>query len=376
MMTPPEFGEWNPSGTMPAEFFAVARAVYRDQPHWIAESESAIRQQFSAANRWFRQGRAWLGVNGEQARLAGFFNPSLQVDGAPAIFFGYFESVDDASVSAPLFNGLRQWANQLGVKHIYGPINFTTFGQYRIRLDQFDAPPFPGEPFSPDYYPALLEANGLSLRYRYATRINRDTSTLLPAVEKYYAPLRERVRQQFRIETIDGDFWRAHLTQIYPLVDSIFANNFAYSSIDFDTFSRQCGEPFARRLCPHSSVAAFDGDNRLAGFFLCFPDYGSLLQQGRSHRVAESELNFAEHFPLLPAPRLALAKTGGVYPDYREGGLFSALSCELTARLLPHYQHVAGAMVREDNRSLNFAARFGEEAHHYGLFSQTLADSA
>jgi hypothetical protein len=33
-------------------------------------------------------------------------------------------------------------------------------------------------------------------------------------------------------------------------------------------------------------------------------------------------------------------------------------------------------MVREDNRSLNFAARFGEEAHHYGLFSQTLADSA
>ncbi len=371
-MRRPEFAEWNPGATMPADFFAVAAQVYRHEPHWIAESEAAIRTQFSDANPWFQQCRAWLGTNGDQARLAGFFNPTLLVGGEPAIFFGYFESIDNAEASAALFDGLRQWARSLGVSQIYGPINFTTFGQYRIRLDHFNSPPFPGEPFSPDYYPALLQANGMSLRYRYATRINRDTSTLLPAVEKYYAPLRDKVYQQFRIDSIDGDFWRAHLQQIYPLVDSIFANNFAYSSIDFDTFARLCGEPFAKRLCPHSSVAAFDGNNRLAGFFLCFPDYGPLLQQGSSHRVAETALNFSEHFSQLPTPRLALAKTGGVHPDYREGGLFSALSCELTARLLPHYQHVAGAMVREDNRSLNFAARFGEEAHHYGLFSQTL----
>jgi hypothetical protein len=169
---------------------------------------------------------------------------------------------------------------------------------------------------------------------------------------------------------VDGDFWLSHLDELYQTVDSIFGGNFAYSPIDLDTFKRSCGAPFARRLCPNTSVSAFDGQGRLAGFFLCFPDYSPLLNQGAESLVSADELSWKAHFN--PEPRLALAKTGGVHPDYREAGLFNALSCELSLRLLPHYQQVAGAMVREDNPSYRFAARFGDQARHYGLYWKTL----
>jgi hypothetical protein len=371
-MARPDCGPWHPQDTLPDAFLAVPQRVYQDQPDWIPESIDSVRQQFSSHNRWFENGKAWLGVHCDEARLAGFFNPSLRIDGEPVAFFGYFESVDSSAACLPLFAELRRWASAVGARHLYGPINFTTFGNYRIRLDHFRAPPFPGEPFSPPWYPTLLADAGLSLRYRYVTRINRDLATLVPAVEKYYSPLRDKVLSRFRIDTIDGQFWRSHLDQIYPLVDSIFASNFAYSSIDFESFSALCGDAFANRLCPHSSVAAWDQDDRLAGFFLCFPDYGPLLRQGNPTRIDGSQIRYQDHFALLPRPRMALAKTGGIHPALRESGLFSALSCELTLRLRPHYQQVAAAMVREDNRSLNFAARFGEEPHHYGLFSAAL----
>ena len=191
-------------------------------------------------------------------------------------------------------------------------------------------------------------------------------------VEQFYAPMRETLKSHFEIRTLDGDFWMAHLEQLYPTIDSIFGNNFAYSPISLDTFIRTCGLPFARKLCPKSSVAAFDKQDNLAGFFLCFPDYSPLMNQGTAQPLPAGSISFDSHFRLLPQPRLALAKTGGVHPDYREAGLFNALSCELSLRLIPHYQQVAGAMVREDNPSLRFAARFGPQQRHYGLYWQPL----
>ena len=304
--------------------------------------------------------------------MAGFFNPSLSVDDHRPAFFGYFETVQQPDAAQHLFADLADWARAQGATALYGPINFTTYNAYRIKLDQFHRRAFPGEPYNRPWYAHVLERCGFSLRYRYATRINEDVNLMIPAVNAFYSGQREKVNAAFDIRTVDGDFWLAHLDELYQTIDSIFGANFAYSPIDLETFRRSCGEPFARRLCPKSSVAAFDRQQRLAGFFLCFPDYSPLLNQGADNRLSADQIHYAEHFDQLPESKLALAKTGGVHPDYRQGGLFNALSCELSLRLQPHYEQVAGAMVREDNPSYRFAARFGDQARHYGLYWKTL----
>ena len=377
-MTATDTFQWQPGSELPDGFSELAASVYRDDPNWIPEDTDAVRQAFSEANRWLdcsaeqTGNRAWLGCHAGRARLAAFFNPELEVDRQRPAFFGYFEAVNDLEACRELFDEARAWASAQGATALFGPVNFTTYGQYRIKLDHFDKRAFLGEPYNPDYYPALMEQLGFELRYRYVTRINEDAGALVPEVDRFYSPMRDNIRSLFRIEAMDGDFWMSHLEQLYPTVNSIFSNNFAYSPIDFDTFVKSCGEPFARKLCPHSSVAAFDRAGQLAGFFMCFPDYSPLINQGASDPVTASALCFDQHFEQFPRPRLGLAKTGGVHPDYREANLFNALSCELTLRLLPHYQQVAGAMVREDNPSLRFAARFGPQARHYGLYKQML----
>ena len=370
-MAEPRMGAWQPDLALPEAFIELPRRLYADDPHWLGEDVRALQWQFSTANPWFDSGRAWLGVLPGQARLAGFVREQL-IDGEPAAFFGFWESIDDPAPNRLLFQGLRDWARGQGAKRLYGPIDFSTFGSYRLRLDAFDAGCFPGEPWNPPYYPALLESLGLRLRHRYFSTFDELTKAAASARPRYLR-LKPQLDEVVRLVPMTGSFWMAHLDQLHALVDAVFGANFAYTPLSRTAFERHCGQALAERLCPHSSVLALAHDGRIAGFFLTYPDFSPLLRQGNPQRLPAVGLTLAEHFPLLPQPRQLLAKTAGVHPDFRKHGLFTALACEMLLRAEAHYQRIVGALVREDNNSRQFALRHtGSVLHHYGLYQSSL----
>jgi hypothetical protein len=364
-------GAWQPDMVLPEAFIELPQQLYADDLYWLGEDEQALRWQFSTANPWFDNGCAWLGVVPGQARLAGFLSEQ-PVKGEPAAFFGFWESIDDEAPNRQLFQGLSDWALSQGVKRLYGPINFSTFGAYRLRLDAFDAGCFLGEPWNPPYYPALLESLGLGVRHRYFSTFD-DLTKSAASVRPVYLRLKPKFEGVVSIGPMTGDFWMAHLDQLHAFVDAMFGANFAYTPLSHAEFEQHCGQTLADRLCPHSSVLAQVHDGRIAGFFLTYPDFSPLLRQSNPQRLPASSLKQAEHFPLLPHPRRLLAKTAGVHPDFRKHGLFTAISCEMLLRAADHYQRIVGAMVREDNNSRQFALRHtGSVLHHYGLYQGSL----
>src|SRR6218665_2047014 len=169
--------------------------------------------------------------------------------------------------------GLREWAQAQGATRLYGPINFTTFGAYRLRLDSFDAGAFPGEPWSPAYYPSLLEQLGFTLRYRYFSTFN-NLDDIVKTVGPDYLRVKPKLEQAITFEAVTPEFWMSNLPELYGFVDQVFGGNFAYTPLNFEAFVAACGAPFADRHCPQTSVLARAKDGRVAGFFLTFPDYG------------------------------------------------------------------------------------------------------
>lgn len=368
---PELMGSFDPATKLPAEFLALPAQIYADDKHWIPEDNDSLCQQFSKANPWFDEGRCWLGVIPGKARVAGFFNQQM-IDGEPAAFFGFWEGIDDVAAHRQLFSKLEDWARTQGATRLYGPINFTTFNPYRLRLDSFDRAPFPGEPWNPDYYPALLEKLGFGIRYRYLSTF-ADTASVVAGVKSDYLRVKPKLEQLVSLEAMTADFWMNNLDELYGFVDQVFGGNFAYTGISRSSFEAACGHPFADKFCPQSSVLARAKDGRIAGFFLVYPDYAPLLQQGASTRTRNSDVKYATHFSQLPAPRRGLAKTGGVHPDFRAHGLFTAMSCELSLRAEGIYEELAGTLVREDNNSRQFALRHGTASQHtYGLFQIAL----
>ena len=109
----------------------------------------------------------------------------MEIDGVPAAFFGFWETVEDLPTNQKLFLELEDWAKSLGAKILVGPINFSTFYGNRIRIDQKNSHSFLGEPYNPSYYPKILEGAGFEKYHQYITAYF-DPWWLLGSIFKLY----------------------------------------------------------------------------------------------------------------------------------------------------------------------------------------------
>lgn len=362
--------------TLPAGFLDLPRQVYRDDPFWIPESDAAVARAFDrAANPWFvgRESQTWCEPG--RARLAAFHDPRLALDGEGAAFFGYFESTGDEAPEARLFAAAGAWARARGARSLVGPIDFSTFGRYRLRLSaEPGAVPFPGEPYGRPGYAQRLEAAGFARRETYVTQVaDADTARSLRDARR---DMPDRLRAQgYRFDSLRPAAWRARLPELHRLADAIFGGNFAYTPLPFAAFAAACGEALVSRCCPRTSVVAYGPGGDLAGLFLVQPHYGPLVvQEAGNERVPVEDLRYADHWPRLAARafRQAVLKTVGVAAAHRRRGLMEAMTVEVLDRGDGLYDAWLGALIREGNPSRRFGAAEGVRERTYALYARAL----
>lgn len=370
---------------LPKEFFSIAKKVYQGDPNWIPEQEEKVRSQFSEDNSYFSNNKAKVFVHESNARLVGFYNPTVVIEDKSVAYFGFWETINDSKVTATLFTDFEAWAKECGANRIYGPINFSTYQGNRLRIDAFDQAPFIDEPYNPSYYPSLIREQGYEVKYHYLTGINQHLPNLIKQLAPSFKMMNKKLEGMFNFEPLNEKVWLENLENLYPLVDSIFSENFAYTPISWENFQVQCGEKFAKKMCPKTSILVRDNDGEIAAFFITYPDYGSLVnQQGieesgdAANELNSSDISFDLHYPLLKAPRLLLAKTAGIAHKYRAYGLFPLMIMRIASAAKDSYEHMAGAMGREDNPSLSIYHKLVAEGNvdfvprNYALFTKSL----
>ena len=326
---------------------------------------------------YFDKCEAWLGYEPGKARVAGFHNRDLKVESKQVAFFGYWETVDAVDPNRDLFESFEQSARSKGAERVYGPINFTTFGPYRIRLNTFEAGCFPGEPYNPSYYATVLDQLGYTVAGRYMSY----TGKLAPALESfqthgYPSPVEHAQKFGVRLEKLTSQYWMDNLESMYEYCDLFYSNNFAYQGISFDAFRKSLGESFAGRFCAKTSVLALDEKGDVAGFIICFPDYAPLCRQGAQHPVPVHSLFYADHFKLLTEP-MFISKSGAIHPRFREAGLYGTINYLAALRAQEAgYVYAAGSTIREDNPALRLTRKLLDHPDDlervYGLFVKEL----
>ncbi|MBH24591.1 MAG: hypothetical protein CMH57_09095 [Myxococcales bacterium] len=361
---------------LPEAFLTIGLLATGDDPDAIPTPEANLPARFSPDDPWFAAGNdaAAFWIEG-RARLMVFLPRGLEIAGEPSCFFGFWESApgqgDEARVHQALFERARGWARARGARSMYGPIDFSTYGRYRLRLEsEAGAITFPGEPYNPARYPALLTSCGFSLSQGYMTQIAR-TETLAPAREQRAHVLGRVEAMGYRLLPMSPDAWLSRLDELHAAIDDMFGQNFAYTPLSLEAFKRACGPSFIRKADPDVSTLCVAPDGALAGFFIVYPHYGPLVRAGAAQRVAVTDLDFHAHAPRLGARQDAILKTVGVLPAHRRHGLMSAMVMSILERGADRYQRWFGALVRDDNPS----GRFGRGADHvrrYGLFHAPL----
>ena len=364
------------NAALPEGFLALPPLVYADEPMWIPESPEAVAAAFSDANLWYTDGESAAFCIPQKARLATFVSPHIAIDGVPSAYFGYWETVGDKAADDAIFARAEQWAKERGAQALYGPINFSTFGTYRIRRSaEPDAYPFVGEPFNPDYYESIVDRLGFSRFSEALTQI--ATVELGGMLVEMRRPLMEKLRREgVEITGLDHTTWLERIEEFHEVIDVSFADNWGYTPIEFDAFRQACGEKFIRKTDPNTSTVAYDPQGRVIGFFLVYPQWGPILvQQAGSERVSLDELDYDTHWPQLRAmgKPMGVAKTGATLPEWRGQGIFSALGTALTERSLDVYSHAVNPLIAPDRHSRRFVRGLALDARWYSVYGKSLS---
>jgi GNAT superfamily N-acetyltransferase len=148
------------------QFLALPWELYRGNPHWVPPLrydqeglvgykhhpfyDHAEGQTFLALRDGKPAGRIMAIVNHAHNR---HYNERRG-------FFGFFECVNDAAVSAPLFAAAADWLRERGMTVVRGPVNPSMNYEVGLLVQGFDQRPSFMMTYNPPYYAELIEGFG------------------------------------------------------------------------------------------------------------------------------------------------------------------------------------------------------------------------
>lgn len=256
-------------------FLAFPGELYRGDPQYLP-LESPL--MFAEQAPFFRYGRHrhFLAYDGNQ--VVGRVTASINTQLDPGVGqIGFFEVVEDPSVSQALIQEAEAWLKQEGCREVWGPIDFSIWYRYRFMTEGFEHPTFFTEPYNKRYYPAYFELAGYAPIRQWASTLG--TWEILESARETYRKRYERAKDLgFLIrplEDLDAD-----LKTIYPLLVQSFQNFKGYFPIQWEEFVGSVGS-MKQIVDPQTAFLVYDPDHQPVAFQITLPDVRPGLSRPR-----------------------------------------------------------------------------------------------
>ena len=326
-------------------FCSLPEAVYRKDPIWAPEAESAVADCLEDAAAGAITIQAVVATTGDRplARAMAILNPQARsTTGAAEGWVGLFEcEADSADAGVEVLGACEQWLRTHGAVRAVAPrIDALRSG---LLIGGFDLPHTILTAHNPPFYADILGAAGFEVRtrmlgYTYSRERVPSFPGLLPAGIRVRHPQPSRIHDELvRLEAFQAE---------------VFGGGVGYVPRD-----RQAAGRMLRRLLPIMDLdlvaVAEDDAGNVVGFLICLPD---VWQRRR------------------PVDRARWVSVG-VSPGWRRRGVGIAMGVVILERLLAKgYQTLDGSWVMEDNRRARSLAPLlgGEPGRVFALLAKEL----
>jgi ribosomal protein S18 acetylase RimI-like enzyme len=318
----------NPRDIM--RFLKFSYAIYAKDTYWVAPLLMDLKKVFTDENPLFEHAtmQLWVARKGgrDVGRMAGIIDEHFNKRAAePAAFFGFFESLEDPSVSRALFRTVVDWARAKGMKRLLGPMNPTTNDECGLLVEGFDSAPVFMMTYNPRYYISLLEQEGFRKAKDLLAYMMDLAIIPMDRLRRIAGKVRERNREiAFRPvlkKTLEQD-----IGKIKEVYNAAWEDNWGFvpmadPEVDF----------MAARLKPllmEGLIWLAETNGETIGFLLALPDYNMALQPLKGKLCTPKVLGFVPYLLGWKKPHRTRVLTLGVKEKYRSKGLESALLIE------------------------------------------------
>lgn len=251
--------------------------LFDEVKHHVYESTSIVFRQNDDLNTEFLDHcLVVLDSDIPVARLAVYNNPELYYMSQKACCIGNFESLQLTNIVKLLISEVTTWAKEQGFKYIIGPMNGSTWDNYRFSAHR-NNPLFLSEPFHHLYYNDLFKTSGFDVILNYQSRIERNISADNAKVAQ---KIEESALNGFTIREFDANNLETELENLYPLATGAFERNQLYTSISKETFFKKYAG-IIKQLGTRYVLLA-EKNNEIIAFVFAFQN---LLEQNRKQIV-------------------------------------------------------------------------------------------
>ena len=259
-------------------FLALPKALYpRERRTQDTKAERAILNGTHPLSGEFTV-RAYLAVDdgaSPQGRCVLTYYPD-----DPAAYVGFFECVEDLDVCRALLSAAEAQARADGKEKLVGPLNASFWIGYRFKVENFDEH-FTGEPDNLPYYADFWEACGFTVSERYYSNYLRSPTPEDPS-EKWEKRLQRALDKGYELRSLERGKFDEALRDIYRMLVRLYAKFPAFKLITEEQFTALFGS--LKYVVDYECVLLGYKDGELAGFFVCVPNYGTLVDGDLSLR--------------------------------------------------------------------------------------------
>lgn len=330
------------------EFVHFPWKIYRDNPFWVPPLIKEQIFMFSPQYPFFEHGEMelFLARRGHETvgRVAAILDRSyVDLSHDKAVFFGFFESVQDADVARALIEKVRVWGKARELTTVRGPFNPSTNDECGFLAEGFNMSPVLMMPYNPPYYIDLIKACGLEkCKDLYAYLI--ESGAPPEKLERFASRVRRRL-PDLTIRPVRLKKMNEELRIIRYIYNNAWRDNWGFvplteSEIDF----------LASRLKPlviEDLVLFAEIKGEAVAFVASFPDYNQVLRRLNGKIGLTGAFKFLYYSKKIKDLRTMLL---GVKYGYQKRGIEGLLYLETFKRGLRRgFERSELSWILEDN---------------------------
>ncbi|MCL5061787.1 MAG: N-acetyltransferase [Nitrospirae bacterium] len=324
--------------------------LYKNDNLYVPQLTWDMKGHFSDKNPFLKHAdvKFFLAVkDGNIAgRIASIINPQhIRLHKEKAGFFGFFECINDSTVSGALLSRVQNELKNQGMETMRGPMNFSTNEECGFLIEGFDSPPMLMMPYNLPYYNDLMTAFGMSKSKDLHAYIY-DMQEELPEKVLRVAALAER--KGITVRTIDKKNFMADMKIFQNVYNSAWEKNWGFIPISDEELAYSAGRLKPLAVPDLTLIAEKDGEP--IGFLGLIPDFNFVLRHMGGRLNPITILKALYYSRKITDLRLLLY---GIKPEYRNRGV-DALLFKVGHKNIKKggYKRIEFSWILEDNISV------------------------
>jgi hypothetical protein len=348
--------------------------IYRGDPHWVPPLLKEIAFHFSPRNPFLHHARIvpYIAIkNGSiVGRIAAIIDQNyIDFHHEETGFFGFFESVNDLSVSHALLDQVKGLLRGRGLNTVMGPVNPSTNDECGLLIDGFDSSPCFMMSYNPPYYQDLLEGCGLQkAKDLYANHMSTDRG-LPDRIRRISSRVVSKVPglaiRPINIRRLDEE-----VMLVKEVYNGAWRDNWGFVPLTDEEMNLMV-KKLKPLIVPDLALFAEIGD-KTVGFALALPDYNFVIKRLNGRLGPLNLLKFLYYARKIEAVRVLLL---GVKAEYRMRGIETLLYMDLFQKgQAMGFQWGEMSWILEDNHLMQkgIEALGGKRYKTYRIFQSSL----